>query len=178
MGAYDTVIIVPAAKPDTSIEQWAPGGDVHHQLLNVISTLPEEYRVTHIAIQQGETDLNRGTAHDAYLASYGNLIAFLRTRTQAPIYVTIETGYCDPRGLAVPATNHIQAAQRALIDPTAGILAGPDMDRGLDSWADRYDGCHMSGTGARKLAHGWARAFTIYSAVPEDRDTASGSQPN
>jgi len=33
----------------------------------------------------------------------------------------------------------VRAAQRVVIDPTSGILAGPDTDR----ITDRFDGCHM-----------------------------------
>jgi hypothetical protein len=49
-----------------------------------------------------------------------------------------------------------------------GLYFGADMDAALNSASDRYDGCHMSGTGARKLARLWTQA--IAAPVP-------GTQP-
>jgi hypothetical protein len=45
----------------------------------------------------------------------------------------------------------IRAAQRSLIDPANGILAGPD----TDLIKDRYDGSHMGDTGLRQHAEAW-----------------------
>jgi hypothetical protein len=61
-----------------------------------------------------------------------------------------------------------EAAAQEHIDDVARYLTRPDMDAALNSASDRYDGCHMSGTGARKLARLWTQA--IAAPVP-------GAQP-
>ncbi len=39
-----------------------------------------------------------------------------------------------------------------------GLYLGADMDA-VNAPSDRYDGCHMTGSGARKLAKLWTQAI-------------------
>jgi hypothetical protein len=70
----------------------------------------------------------------------------------APIYVSIAT-----RCGRVHPNESIRQAQRAVIDPSAGILTGPDTD--TLGFAQRYDGCHFSTEGLDAAAELWLQAI-------------------
>ncbi len=76
------------------------------------------------------------------------MVAAIRTAgVKAPIYVAQCTICCND------ANETIRAVQRKVIDPTAGIFPGPDIDVvGRD---ERYDGCHLSEAGLRHAAELW-----------------------
>src|SRR5438445_9163467 len=82
-----------------------------------------------------------------------------QNRIGGPIFVASESGYCDGAVTPPKADNPIASAQRRLIAAHEGVYFGPDMDAELNSASDRYDGCHMSGAGARKLSLLWTAAI-------------------
>ena len=54
--------------------------------------------------------------------------------------------------------NPIAEAQKRIIAMQEGVYFGADTDA-VNAPSDRYDGCHLSGTGARKLAKLWTQAI-------------------
>jgi hypothetical protein len=75
--------------------------------------------------------------------------------------VAIESGYCDGAATPPGPDNPIVRSQKRLIAEGEGLYSGPDMDAELNSASDRYDGCHMSGSGARKLSRLWTNAIAV-----------------
>lgn len=75
----------------------------------------------------------------------------------APIYVAQSTRCCGPPNEA------IRTAQRNVVDPPAGVLAGPDTDTvGPEG---RWDDCHYSAGGLSKVAELWFQALTAEQAL-------------
>jgi lysophospholipase L1-like esterase len=157
---FDAVVLVTIAIGGTSIAQWAPGGNLHAHLISAVDAVGPAFSYTHVFIQQGEADVLEHTTAENYFRRFAELIAALRqSGVAAPIFVAIETGYCDGRWTPPKPDNPIAEAQRRVIAAHDGLYFGADMDAALNSASDRYDGCHMSGTGARKLAHLWTQAI-------------------
>jgi lysophospholipase L1-like esterase len=159
---FDAVVLVTAAVSGSYIGQWAPGGRLHARLMDAVGSIGPGLAFTHVFMAQGESDLMAGTPAEEYFARYARVIAALRrSGIRAPIFVAIESGYCD--GVATPPgpDNPIVRSQKRLIAEGEGLYSGPDMDAELNSASDRYDGCHMSGTGARKLSRLWTKAITV-----------------
>jgi hypothetical protein len=75
----------------------------------------------------------------------------------APVYVA-QASICNS-----PPNETIRDAQRALVDPSLGIFAGPDTDTiGLE---DRFDGCHMAESGLVKHAELWVEVLARPSLI-------------
>jgi lysophospholipase L1-like esterase len=157
---FEAVVLVTIAIGGTSIAQWAPGGNFHAHLLSAVEAVGPAFSYTHVFIQQGEADLLEHTTAEDYFYRFAEVIAALRqSGVDAPIFVAIETGYCDGKWTPPKPNNPIAEAQRRVIAAHDGLYFGADMDAALNSASDRYDGCHMSGTGARKLARLWTQAI-------------------
>lgn len=162
-GAFDRVVLVPAAINGAGIARWAPGGDLASWLAATVASLQGLYRVTHVFWLQGETDLLLETPAAAYQTMFGALRGRLREMgVDAPVHLTVSSGFCGRPKMGVPAPpgNPVATAQRALIAAGRGTCGGPDTDALLSAPGDRHDGCHMSGQGADKLAAAWAGMLT------------------
>jgi lysophospholipase L1-like esterase len=157
---FDAVVVATIAIGGTSVAQWAPGGNLYGHLLSAVNAVGLTYPITHVFIQLGETDLIVRTTSEDYARQFSELIAALRQRgVGAPIFVAVESGYCDGTEKPPPPDNPVVAAQRRVIASQEGVYLGPDMDAVLNTPADRYDGCHMSAAGAEKLARLWTQAI-------------------
>jgi hypothetical protein len=153
-GVADAVVFAPVVVGGTPIERWAPGGDLHPTILSAVDAL---FRAglppTHILWHQGESDADRDTPADRYVERFQSILQALRERgADAPAYVALAT-HCrlhrpDPA---------IRQAQRALVDATAGVFAGPDTDQ--LGYAYRYDGCHFTDEGLEAHADLWLAAL-------------------
>lgn len=153
-GDFDQVVIAGVAVSASGISRWTVGGDLHRRLLETL----ESMRVagltpTHLLWHQGETDAKDGTGAEAYRRQFLAMIDSLRARGfVAPVFVATAT-YCHGRSSAA-----LRAAQAALVDPGAGIHAGPDTDALVGSnWRD--DDCHFSEAGATRHAELWRDAL-------------------
>ncbi len=168
---FDAVVLVTIAIGGTDIAQWAPGGNLHAHLMRAVDAVGPAFSYTHVFIQQGEADLIEHTGAEDYFRRFAEVIAALRrSGVEAPIFVAIETGYCDGKWTPPKPDNPIAEAQRRVIAAHDGVYFGPDMDAALTSPSDRYDGCHMSGTGARKLSRLWTAAIAApVPGRPRDR---------
>jgi lysophospholipase L1-like esterase len=157
---FEAVVLVTIAVSGSYIGEWAPGGRWHGHLLRAVASVGRDLAFTHVFVQQGESDLFAGTPAEVYFARFDAVIAALRQNgIGAPIFVAIESGYCDGAATPPRPDNPIVASQKRLIAAHEGLYLGPDMDAELNSTSDRYDGCHMSGAGARKLGRSWTKAI-------------------
>ncbi len=164
---FDAVVLATIAIGGTSVAQWAPGGNLYGHLLGAVNAIELTYRITHVFIQLGETDLVVHTTTDDYARQLTEVIAALRQRgVGAPIFVAIESGYCDGTEKPPRPDNPVVEAQRRVIAAEQGVYPGPDMDAVLHIPADRYDGCHMSASGAAKLAPLWIQAIATPAKAP------------
>jgi lysophospholipase L1-like esterase len=155
---FDAVVLVTIAIGGTSIAQWAPGGRLHEHLMDAVTALGPMF--THVFIAQGETDFLSGTPPEDYFRKFADLIASLRHNgIAAPIFVAIESGFCDTAATPAKPGNPIAEAQKRIIATQEGVYFGADTDA-INAPSDRYDGCHLSGSGARKLAKRWTQAIT------------------
>jgi hypothetical protein len=151
-GRYDAVVIAPIGTGSSEVARWAPGGDLHPRLIYTLRDLKAAgLPPTHLLWHQGESD--RWTPGEAYRAHFLALVAAVRREgVAAPVYVSVATR--SPAGV-VPA---VQAAQRGLVDPAAGIRAGPDTDALGDEFRNRRDPDHFNDAGLRRAAELWAEA--------------------
>jgi lysophospholipase L1-like esterase len=157
---FDAVVLVTIAIGGTSIAQWAPGGRLNDHLMSAVTAIAPVFPFTHVFIAQGETDFLSGTPQDDYVLNFAALIASLRqSGIAAPIFVAIESGFCDAAATPAKPGNPIAEAQRRIIATQEGVYFGADTDA-IHAPSDRYDGCHLSGAGARKLAKLWTQAIT------------------
>jgi hypothetical protein len=152
---FDRVLLVPIAHGGTYAVDWAPGGIMHERLLTALERLHRfGIGVTHALWQQGEAE---GALSNAVGATWSRPFMAMvdklrRNGMAAPIYVAQCTVCCNA------PNDIIREAQRSVVDPSAGILAGPDIDTiGID---ERWDGCHLSTAGLVKAAELWLAAIT------------------
>lgn len=153
----DAVVFAIAAVSGTSLRRWAPGGELNGWLRAVARSVVSRYRVTHTLWMQGESDLVEGTDTATYQDRFHTLLGSLRDLgIAAPIYVAVSSSWCGPViGRLVSRSNPVAEAQRALVDPKAGILAGPEADTLVDAQG-RYDGCHFSPQGVAAMVQAWS----------------------
>lgn len=153
-GVFDRVLFTSIGVGGTAIQRWAPGGDLHPRITTAIQQLNTAgLTITHLLWHQGETDATLGTSQEQYQHRFSAMLESIRSAgVQAPIYVSV-TSRCGD----LPPQPTIQAAQRALVDPTQGILSGPNTDELGNT--DRYDRCHFSASGLNRAADLWFKAL-------------------
>ena len=153
-GFFDRVVLAPISVGGSRIEEWTTGGTRHRRLQVALKRGAEAgLRFTHLLWHQGETNARHEPDGMRYVASFMNIHAAIRRYgVDAPIYVAQAT-ICDGEPV-----ESIRAAQRALVNPALGILAGPDTD--TIGPEDRFDRCHMAETGLIKHAQLWVKAIT------------------
>ncbi|MCS7059800.1 MAG: sialate O-acetylesterase [Anaerolineae bacterium] len=149
-GLFDTVIFVPAAVGGTEIARWTPDGDLFPLVERAIEDVHRrKLKFTHLLWHQGESDAMLRTHPGEYQRLFRAMLAGIRSRgVDAPIFVAAAT-----RCGQYPVNEDIHWAQRNLVSPSVGILAGPDTDL-LDE-TFRYDGCHFSKQGLEAHAQMW-----------------------
>jgi hypothetical protein len=159
-GRVDNVVIAPIAFDGSSIARWAQGGDLNPLLIEAATQLRDAgYRVTDILWVQGESDYVLGTSTHDYRERFLSMVDTLRrSGISAPIYASVATKCLEPTngGFKVHAPdNAVTRAQLALPMSGNGIRKGVNSDALLDD-IDRYDDCHIGGSGAEKLSRAWA----------------------
>jgi hypothetical protein len=154
-GSFDQVVLVPAAIAGTALAEWIAGGELHAMLQQVVQDAQQHYRFTHVLWHQGETDFSMKTTEDAYLAGFRSLAGDLHAwGVAAPIYVSVATR-CEETDAQWSADNPVSRAQRRLASSGEGFALGVDSDSFLKP-LDRYDGCHIAGSGLTKFIDAWA----------------------
>ena len=128
---FDAVVLVTIAIGGTSIAQWAPGGGLHEHLMSAVTAIAPVFPFTHVFIAQGETDFLSETPPEDYFRNFAAVIASLRQRgVEAPIFVAIESGFCDAAATPAKPGNPIAEAQRRIIATQEGVYLGADTERG------------------------------------------------
>ncbi|WP_112941106.1 MULTISPECIES: sialate O-acetylesterase [unclassified Rhizobium] len=158
-GRYDNVVIAPVAYSGSEVARWADGGDINPVLVDSTRKLHDAgYRVTNVLWVQGEADFVLGTSTQAYEQRFLSMVGTLRgLGVAAPVYISVATKCLEPRngGLKQHAVdNPIERAQLALPKSGNGIVQGVNSDALLNG-DDRYDDCHIGGSGAEKVAAAW-----------------------
>jgi hypothetical protein len=126
---FEAVVLVTIAIGGTSIAQWAPGGNLHAHLMSAMDAVGPACSYTHVFIQKGEADLLAHTTAEDYFRRFAEVIAALRrSGVEAPIFVAVETGYCDGRWTPPKPSNPIAEAQRRVIAAHDGLYFGANMD--------------------------------------------------
>ena len=157
-GMYDRVVIIPIGVGSTALASWVPGGYLHPRVTNAI----EEARraglaVTHVFwIQGGSEKMSFGDAavRERYKSDFRSLVRSMREKgVTAPVYVAVGTIGMDG------FRPDIRQAQRELVDPAAGILAGPDTDSLHAVAENRWEVVHFSHLGLDRCARAWLDAL-------------------
>jgi hypothetical protein len=152
-GLYKSVVLVPIAIGATHIRQWTPDGTLHRRLLVALGRAQQKrLPITHFLWQQGEADIVLANG-DMYKHMFEDIFVSLRQHGMlAPIYLAQAT-HCGLESAL------IREAQRSLVDPRRGILAGPNTDTLGDEF--RRDTCHFSAEGVRRQASMWVQALSM-----------------
>ena len=158
-GQNDNVILAPLAYSGSEVARWAAGGDLNPVLVDTMKRLQDSgYRITSVLWVQGEADLVLGTTAGDYQARFLSMVDTLRQHgVEAPVYISIASKCLEPSNGGfkehIP-DNAIVRAQLALSKSGHGIREGVNTDALLDG-DDRYDDCHIGGSGAEKVARAW-----------------------
>lgn len=138
----------------SSSREWADARSIGGLLARRLAELKVHgVVVTHVAWHQGEADWNMPVQD--YLANLRRVIAQVHTAYPDAVFFVAQTSICIARA----PREELLAAQASLVDGIR-VRAGPNTDLIAD-FEDRYDGCHFSGTGARKAADAWAKSFLV-----------------
>ena len=159
-GRWRQIVLAPIAVAGPPIVRWTPLGDLHPILLRDAARLQSQLGVRAVLWVQGEADYGQSTSADAYASMLRDVVATLRQAgIGAPVYVYTATRCIDAARWS--RDNPLARVQRAVDLPGAHV--GVDLD-GLLVAEDRYDGCHLSESGIRKVAH--ASSVLLESAAP------------
>ena len=154
---FDRVILIPIGLEATCLSRWQKGGDAHEILLDVISALIQNYRITHILWHQGECDFVNRTDENKYRNMFMSMLSGIREKgVDAPIYVSVSTKCANKPAWSFD--NPVARAQKSLPVSALNILPGVDSDRILGE-LDRFDHCHFSAAGQAKFADAWIDAI-------------------
>jgi hypothetical protein len=158
---YERVLIVPIALGGTSMDRWRTGGDLNKMLEGNLSYLSaQKLPVTHFLWVQGEADRlltspyrkDRGVS---YLKGLESIVDLVHKYSHAQIYVA-QTSMCADS--AAPA-EEILWAQGQIMVTRQGVLRGANLDAVWNA-GDRYDNCHLTTSGAKKITTQWVAALT------------------
>ncbi|MDM9644990.1 sialate O-acetylesterase [Rhizobium sp. S163] len=158
-GRYDNVIIAPVAYSGSEVARWAEGGDLNPVLAESTKKLHDAgYRVTNVLWVQGEADFVLGTSSEIYEQRFLSMVGTLRgLGVAAPVYISVATKCLEPANGGFKQhteDNPVLRAQLALPKSGNGIVQGVNSDALLNG-DDRYDDCHIGGSGAEKVAAAW-----------------------
>jgi hypothetical protein len=159
-GRVQNVVIAPIAYTGSGVALWAPGGKFHPALVSGVRDLAAAgFQPTHILWDQGEFDYVAGTSEADYAAQLQAVVQTLRDEDiSAPFYITIASKCLEPSNGGTRehlADNPVVRAQEALSADGGNIRRGVNTDSLLGP-DDRYDDCHIGGSGTDKVAQAWA----------------------
>jgi hypothetical protein len=108
-------------------------------------------KITHAIWHQGESDFD--TAPTLYRRRLERIFGRIRTAYPDVRLIVAQTSICGDKVHAQSRAEILQV-QAAL----SGSSPGPNTDL-INMYGDRYDTCHFSGQGARKLAAAWVKSL-------------------
>ena len=133
----------------TSAHQWADPGGIGALLRRRLQAFKSGgLDVAVVLWQQGEADPL--TPIESYRTDLQAVFDLVRSTYPHASFVVAQASLCS----ATPSRPALLHAQSSL----AGTLPGPNTDL-LNDYSDRYDGCHFSESGGRKLAQAWSAAL-------------------
>jgi len=158
---FDQVVLAPLATSGSPVSRWAQGGDLNKALVDVLSQIKNRgYKVTDVLWDQGEADYVEGTSQETYRLRLASMIDTLRQHgVGADVFVSIASKCLEPTNGGFKShspDNAIVRAQLQMPDELNGVRRGVNTDVVLDE-VDRYDDCHIGGSGASKVATAWAK---------------------
>ena len=138
------------------IKDWTPGMPLNRRLLLAIQRLLKlRINIDAILWCQGEAEANSSyISKDEYKKNFMEMYLSIReSGIRAPILVSKST-ICNIN-LSKNTNNRdaVRIASAELVNPSQGILEGPDLDKIGES--GRYDGCHFNKDGAKEAARLW-----------------------
>lgn len=156
----DTVVIVPAAYSGTAVALWAAGGPLNQVMVETVNTLAAAgFKPTQVLWDQGEFDYVQGTTQEVYTEHLTSVIDTLRAQgVTAPFYISIASKCLEPSNGGTRdhvADNPVVRAQLALSSGSGSVRRGVSTDALLGE-DDRYDDCHIGGSGTEKVARAWS----------------------
>lgn len=167
-GAYDQVVLVPAAIGGSSAAQWTRGGSLHSVLTDAVAEAQASgYRFTQVLWYQGESDYFAQTPASKYRADLSDIFGSIRAaRVRAPIYVAVATR-CKAIAPQWTRDNPIAHIQRTVAQVDPSVHAGIDADAIIGE-ADRYDNCHLAPSGVEKAVASWINVLNPRHAHRQD----------
>lgn len=156
-GAYDQVVLVPAAIGGSSAELWTRGGRLHPVLAEAIAEArASHYTFTHVLWHQGETDYFAQTSSAKYRSELADIFDSMREGgVDAPIFIAVATR-CNAIAPQWTRDNQIAHVQRTYRESDPSVHLGVDSDM-LLSGTDRFDNCHLGPDGVEKIVASWTR---------------------
>jgi Carbohydrate esterase, sialic acid-specific acetylesterase len=155
-GAFGGVILIAAGVGSTSVQAWTTGDTLNGMLEERLAeTKAAGLTVTHFLWHQGESDNSAAGAVD-YDAAMQPIIALTKRYFPQSKFFVAQATLCGPDSVPNVELQKIQLGLSRL----PGVFAGPNTDE--IGFADRSDGCHMSGSGLKKHAAGWAAAIAAH----------------
>jgi hypothetical protein len=150
---FDSVILIAAGIAATPVEAWTSGGSLNGMLeKRLIEAKDAGLTVTHFLWHQGESNNSpAGAVH--YDAAMQPIIALTKRYFPQSKFFVAQATLCGHGNIP---NVELQKTQLGL-SRLPGVFAGPNTDE--IGFADRYDGCHLSGSGLEKHASAWAAAI-------------------
>ena len=153
---FDSVILIAAGVGAASVQEWTTGGALNGMLEKRLAEAKDAgLTVTHFLWHQGESDNSAAGAAD-YDAAMQPIIALTKRYFPQSKFFVARATLCGDGNVANIELQKIQLGLSRL----PGVFAGPNTDE--IGFADRYDGCHMRGSGLEKHAAGWAAAIAAH----------------
>jgi hypothetical protein len=151
-------VLIPVAYSGSEILRWTTGGDLNVVLVNTLEKVRRTgLQITGVIWVQGEFDYVIRTTESDYRTRFMNIVTTLHQYLTAPVYIAVASQCGEPSNGGDRrhiADNPIVRAQRALPDGKT-IFEGVNYDRLLQP-EDRFDDCHIGGSGSQKIAEAWA----------------------
>ena len=146
-GAYDAVILVPAAVGGSRMEAWAPGGVLSPRIEHRVSTLARAgFKPTHFLVQQGEAEGAQHKDPGAYRLAATGLLKHLESLGGVVVFATASR--------CLEAANQDIRAAQSSASTAAGASAGPDADAIPNH--QKVGGCHYDAQAQKEMARQWA----------------------
>ncbi len=145
---HDAIVLIPMAINGTPVKRWL--GDLHEPFVGLLENTKRQFTVTDFLWHQGEAD-GHSLSTSEYRSAMKEVISTTRQYfPRSRFYVSVAS-ICAPNA----ADPQIQAAQRALVNPSKRIYQGANTD--LLGAAYRWDGCHLNGKGQEAAAVQWSK---------------------
>jgi hypothetical protein len=179
-GRLDQIVVAPLAFSGSEVARWGKGGDINALLADTTAQLNGQgYRVSYVVWDQGEVDYVRGTSAETYRERFLSMVDTLREQgVTAHVHVTIASKCLEPSNGGFKTHSQDNAIVRAQIEVSKD---GQDIRRGVNTDAlldgvDRYDDCHLAGSGAEKVAQAWANLLLADQPPAQRGPNVSGGE--